>query len=194
MNGGKLVSFSEQNLVDCDLIGSGGTSLGCNGGDMGSAMDWINKNGGLCTEADYPYVSGTTKQAGTCKKTCSKVSGSSIVKHVAVAANSDNAMMTVIASQPVSVAIEADQASFQLYKSGVFTGSCGTNLDHGVLLVGYGSMSGGDYYILKNSWAASWGDQGYMYIGRGNDPATGKPYNGGKGQCGVLMQGVYPVL
>lgn len=194
MNGGNLVSFSEQNLVDCDLIGSGGTSLGCNGGDMGSAMDWITKNGGLCTESAYPYVSGTTKQAGTCQKTCSKVSGSKVSKHVAVAANSDSAMMTVLSQQPVSIAIEADQAAFQLYKSGVFTGSCGTKLDHGVLLVGYGTMSGTDYYILKNSWASSWGSNGYMYIGRGNDPATGKPYNGGAGQCGLLMQGVYPVL
>jgi C1A family cysteine protease len=104
-------------------------------------------------------------------------------------------MMTALAQQPVSVAIEADQSSFQLYKSGVFTGSCGTNLDHGVLLVGYGTMNGLDYYIMKNSWgSSSWGDQGYMYMGKGNDPASGKPYNGGKGQCGVLMQGVYPVI
>ncbi len=189
-----LVSFSEQQLVDCDYIRAGGTSLGCNGGDMSSAMDWIGKNNGLCTESAYPYVSGTTKTNGACQKTCSIVSGSDVSKPVSVAANSDSAMMTAIAQQPVSIAIEADQASFQLYKSGVFTGSCGTNLDHGVLLVGYGSSSNGDYYILKNSWSTSWADQGYMYIGRGNDPATGKPYNGGKGQCGLLMQGVYPVL
>jgi hypothetical protein len=189
-----LVSFSEQQLVDCDYIRVGGTSLGCNGGDMSSAMDWIGKNNGLCTESAYPYVSGTTKTNGACQKSCSIVSGSDISKPVAVAANSDSAMMTAIAQQPVSIAIEADQSSFQLYKSGVFTGSCGTNLDHGVLLVGYGSSSAGDYYILKNSWSTSWADGGYMYIGRGNDPATGKPYNGNKGQCGLLMQGVYPVL
>ena len=189
-----LVSFSEQQLVDCDLIRVGGTSLGCNGGDMSSAMDWIGKNNGLCTESAYPYVSGTTKTNGACQKSCSIVSGSDVSKPVAVAANSDSAMMTAIAQQPVSIAIEADQSSFQLYKSGVFTGSCGTNLDHGVLLVGYGSSSNGDYYILKNSWSTSWADGGYMYIGRGNDPATGKPYNGNKGQCGLLMQGVYPVL
>jgi hypothetical protein len=54
-------------------------------------------------------------------------------------------------------------------------------------------MSGLDYYIMKNSWDVSWGDKGYMYMGRGTD-ASGKSYNGGKGQCGVLMQGVYPVL
>ena len=189
-----LVSFSEQQLVDCDYIRAGGTSLGCNGGDMSSAMDWIGKNNGLCTESAYPYVSGTTKTNGACQKSCSIVSGSDVSKPVSVAANSDSAMMTAIAQQPVSIAIEADQSSFQLYKSGVFTGSCGTNLDHGVLLVGYGTMSAGDYYILKNSWSNTWGDGGYMYIGRGNDPATGKPYNGNKGQCGLLMQGVYPVL
>ena len=192
---GNLVSFSEQQLVDCDYIRAGGTSLGCNGGDMESAMEWIGKNNGLCTEQAYPYVSGTTKTNGPCQKTCSIVSGSDISTTVSVSANSDNAMMTALAQQPVSVAIEADQSSFQLYKSGVFTGSCGTNLDHGVLLVGYGTMNGLDYYIMKNSWgSSSWGDQGYMYMGKGNDPASGKPYNGGKGQCGVLMQGVYPVL
>jgi C1A family cysteine protease len=183
-----LVSFSEQQLVDCDYIRVGGTSLGCNGGDMGSAMDWIGKNNGLCTEQAYPYFSGTTKTNGACQKSCSVVPGSDVSKTVSVGANSDSAMMTALAQQPVSVAIEADQSSFQLYKSGVFSGSCGTNLDHGVLLVGYGTMTGGDYYILKNSWSNTWGDQGYMYLGKGSQ------YNGGKGQCGVLMQGVYPVL
>lgn len=191
---GNLVSFSEQQLVDCDYIRAGGTSLGCNGGDMKSAMEWIGKNNGLCTEQSYPYVSGNTKTNGPCQKSCSIVSSSDISTTVSVSANSDNAMMTALAQQPVSIAIEADQTSFQLYKSGVFTGSCGTNLDHGVLLVGYGTMNGLDYYILKNSWDSSWGDAGYMYIGRGTDPATEKSYNGGKGQCGLLMQGVYPVM
>ena len=190
---GTLVSYSEQQLVDCDYIRAGGTSLGCNGGDMKSAMEWIGKNNGLCTESAYPYVSGDTKTNGPCQKSCSIVSGSDIRTTVSVSANSDSAMMTALAQQPVSVAIEADQSSFQLYKSGVFTGACGANLDHGVLLVGYGTMNGLDYYILKNSWDVTWGSQGYMYIARGVD-ASGKPYNGGKGQCGLLMQGVYPVL
>jgi C1A family cysteine protease len=194
---GKLVSYSEQQLVDCDNIKNGvsGGNLGCSGGNMEPTLQWIGTNGGLCTEADYPYFSGTTGSAGKCQKTCSKVSGSAVVKTVEVTPNSDSAMMSALAQQPVSVAIEADQSSFQLYKSGVFTGSCGTNLDHGVLLVGYGTMNGLDYYTMKNSWSAeSWGDQGYMYMGRGVDPATGKLYNQGKGQCGVLSQGVYPVM
>ena len=96
--------------------------------------------------------------------------------------------------QPVAVAIEADQREFQLYKSGVFTGTCGTNLDHGVLVTGYGSMSGSDYYLVKNSWGASWGQGGYILLGRGLNPDTGAEYNKGNGQCGVLMEASYPVL
>jgi C1A family cysteine protease len=183
---GNLVSFSEQQLVDCDK----GSKLnhGCNGGLMDSAFEWISSNGGLCTESAYPYMSGVTKTASSCDNSCSLVSGSKIVKYVDVTPNSDNAMMTALSQQPVSVAIEADQSSFQLYKSGVFTGTCGTNLDHGVLVVGYGSDSGNDYYKIKNSWGTGWGESGYIRIGKGSK------YNNGQGQCGVLMEASYPVL
>ncbi len=193
---GNLVSFSEQQLVDCSNVKNGGPNFSCNGGQIQKTMDWISSNSGLCTESAYPYVSGTTLTAGTCQKTCSLVSGSKIVSSTAVTANSDTAMMTALTKQPVAVAIEADQRSFQLYSGGVYVGDCSVNLDHAVLLVGYGtdSASGLDYYILKNSWAISWGIQGYVFLGKGNDPATGKPYNGGKGQCGVLMEGSYPNL
>lgn len=190
---GNLVSFSEQQLVDCD---NGITkNHGCNGGLMDTAFSFISSNGGLCSESDYPYVSGTSQKAESCQTSCKVVSGSKISKYVDIPANSDNAMMTALVQQPVSVAIEADQKSFQMYKSGVFTATCGTNLDHGVLLVGYGSQSGLDYYILKNSWGVdSWGMNGYLLLGRGNDPATGKPYNNGAGQCGVLGMASYPLL
>ena len=96
--------------------------------------------------------------------------------------------MKAITLQPVSIAIQADQKDFQLYKSGVFTGGCGTSLDHGVLVVGYGSMDGNDFYMVKNSWGTTWGDNGYIYLGRGSE------YNNGSGQCGMLMQGSYPIL
>jgi C1A family cysteine protease len=76
-------------------------------------------------------------------------------------------MMSALAQQPVSIAIEADEASFQLYKSGVYTASCGANLDHGVLAVGYGTLAGVDYYKVKNSWGASWGLDGYILLERG---------------------------
>jgi len=191
---GSLIKLSEQQIVSCSTISHGGPNMGVNGGQIAPTFNWIGKVGGLCAEQDYPYTSGTTTETGTCQTTCKKISGTAPISAINVNANSDNDMMAAIAQQPVSVAIEADQASFQLYKSGVFTGSCGTNLDHAVALVGYGTTNGLDYYILRNSWSTTWGSAGYMYIGRGNDPATGKPYNGGKGQCGVLMQGSYPVL
>jgi C1A family cysteine protease len=86
--------------------------------------------------------------------------------------------MSAIAQQPVSIAIEADQTAFQLYKSGVFTATCGTNLDHGVLAVGYGTLNGVDYYKVKNSWGSSWGMDGYILLQRGVSQA--------EGQCGIL--------
>jgi C1A family cysteine protease len=95
-------------------------------------------------------------------------------------------MMAALANQPVAVAIEADQREFQLYKSGVFTGACGTKLDHGVLAVGYGKQGGLDYYLVKNSWSTSWGADGYILLGRGEQ------YNKGDGQCGILLSASYP--
>jgi len=181
---GNTEIFSEQQLVDCDNFKNGGRDMGCNGGLMDRAFAWIEKNGGLCSEADYPYVSGETKTGGTCQKTCNVVENSKIVSFVDVEPSSDIAMMTALTQQPVSIAIEADQREFQLYKSGIFTGVCGTKLDHGVLLVGYGT----DYYLVKNSWGVSWGDGGYIKLGLGSD------FNNGDGQCGMLLQGSFPKL
>ena len=185
---GTLVSFSEQQLVDCDTLKNGGRDHGCNGGLMDNAFNWISKNNGLCAEESYPYVSGTTKTAGSCQTKCSVVSNSDIAKYVDVSPSSDNSMMAALAQQPVAIAIEADQREFQLYKSGVFTGTCGTTLDHGVLAVGYGTMAGQDYYLVKNSWGTTWGSNGYILLGRGVQ------YNNGDGQCGMLLEGSYPVL
>ena len=185
---GKLESFSEQQLVDCDNRKNGGKDMGCNGGLMDSAFAWIEKNDGLCTEASYPYTSGTTKTAGSCTTSCSVVGGSDVMSFVDVDASSDEAMMAALSQQPVSIAIEADQKDFQLYSSGVFTGGCGTKLDHGVLAVGYGSLDGQDYYLVKNSWGETWGSSGYIMLGRGDE------FNKGNGQCGMLMQASYPVV
>lgn len=190
---GELVSFSEQQLVDCDFVRNGGKEMGCKGGQMDSAFQWIADNGGICSEPSYPYVSGDTQTTGKCQK-CQTVANSGVKSFIDVEPNSDAAMMTILAERPVSIAIEADQRDFQLYTSGVFTGECGASLDHGVLAVGYGTMSGVDYYKVKNSWSATWGNNGYILLGRGTDPATKKPYNGGKGQCGILMEASYPVL
>ncbi len=185
---GELDSFSEQQLVDCDTRTNGGKDMGCNGGLMDNAFAWIKKNGGLCTEEDYPYVSGNTRTSGTCQDGCDIVYGSQVQSFYDVPPSSDEDMMTALSNQPVSIAIQADQQSFQLYKSGVFTDSCGTGLDHGVLAVGYGSLNGEDYYMVKNSWGTTWGQNGYILLGRGDE------YNNGDGQCGMLLQASYPSL
>ena len=187
---GVLTKLSEQQIVDCSTIKNGGPNMGVNGGQISATFDWIGKTNGLCTESAYPYVSGTTTTTGTCQKTCTDVAGSDVQSVFEVPVKSDSAMMTAISNTVVSIAIEADQSSFQLYKSGIFTGKCGTSLDHAVALVGYTDS----YYILRNSWSTDWGQSGYMYIGKGNDPATGKPYNNGAGQCGLLMEASYPIV
>jgi len=177
---GKLVSLSEQMLVDCS--GNYGNQ-GCNGGLMDDAFQYIIHTGGLCSEAAYPY----TAQDGTCQSSsCSLVPQSAITAYTDVTSDSDVALATAVAQQPVSVAIEADQASFQSYSSGVMTAGCGTALDHGVLAVGYGTDGGVDYWKVKTSWGASWGMSGYILLARGAS------YNGGAGQCGIYSEPSYP--
>jgi len=139
---------------------------------MDLAFLWIQNGNKLPTEAQYPY----TAKDGTCKS----VKGSVGVKdYTDVKTNSPAQLKAALNKQPVSVAVEADKAVFQHYTSGVITGSaCGTSLDHGVLAVGYGA----DYYIVKNSWGAAWGDKGYLKIG----------VEAGAGVCGIQSTASYP--
>lgn len=180
---GKLISLSEQQLVDCS--GSYG-NMGCNGGLMDDAFKYIIANGGLCSEADYPY----TAADGTCKaSSCTKVA--TISGYHDVPQQNVQAFKAAVAQQPVSIAIEADQYSFQFYSGGVMTGACGTQLDHGVLAAGYGSDGSQGYWLVKNSWGASWGESGYIRLGADLN-AQSSSYNGGAGQCGLLNSASYP--
>jgi C1A family cysteine protease len=168
---GKLTSLSEQQLVDC--AGSSGNQ-GCNGGLMDDAFNWIISHKGLGSEASYPY----TARDGTCRDVPSV---STISGFKDLPAGSEAGLMTALQSQPVSIAIEADQSGFQMYKSGVYAGECGQNLDHGVLLVGSGSDGGVNYWRVKNSWGSSWGDNGYIRLARD------------KNMCGLANMASYPV-
>jgi C1A family cysteine protease len=170
-----LPSLSEQQLVDCS--GAQGNQ-GCNGGLMDYGFQYIIANGGIGSETSYPY----TAADGTCKTVPSVAT---ITSFTDVPSGSDTALMTAIVQQPISIAVEADQNSFQFYTAGVMTAACGSNLDHGVLAVGYGTLAGSDYYLVKNSWGAAWGSKGYISLGRGSA-------FGVNGQCGILMDPSYP--
>jgi C1A family cysteine protease len=153
-----LVNLSEQQLVDCSVKQG---NQGCNGGLMDYAFQYVIDNKGLTTDAAYPYTA--TGPNNCVAKGLPVAATASAFKDVPV--NSQTALMTAVVQQPVAVAIEADQDSFQLYASGVLTKPCGTNLDHGVLLVGYGTdASLGDYWLLKNSWGTGWGEKGFFKI------------------------------
>ncbi|CAN1229446.1 Senescence-specific cysteine protease SAG39 [Linum perenne] len=154
---GKLVSLSEQELVDCDTKGE---DQGCSGGLMDDAFKFIIQNKGLTTETKYPYDAAD----GTCNANKEGSSAATIKGYEDVPANNEAALMKAVASQPISVAIDAGDSSFQFYSSGIFTGECGTELDHGV--------------------TAEWGEAGYI---RMQKDVTAK-----EGLCGIAMQASYP--
>lgn len=184
---GKLVSLSEQELIDCDTS----RDNGCHGGLMDFAFKFIISNGGLDTEDDYRYKAEDRK----CKVDKEARHVVSIDGYEDVPPNDEAALKQAVAAQPVSVAIEADQRAFQLYAGGVFDGTCGTALDHGVLAVGYGSQAGQDFWVIKNSWGPAWGDRGFIKLARNLDAARAAAANvsAAAGQCGIALQASYPV-
>lgn len=171
---GKLVSLSEQQLVDCSTSFG---NQGCNGGEMYEAFEYAAKTP-LETESEYPYEA----YDDTCRAVASKGVVSSTTYHK-VTKNSADQLKAAIAQGPVSVGIEADTFVFQFYSGGILNSKqCGTNLDHGVLAVGYGTDSGKPYYLVKNSWGSGWGDNGYIKIAIVD----------GEGICGIQMDAVWP--
>jgi len=181
IHSGNLVSFSEQQLVDCAKIGNNG----CKGGLMDHAFSFY-KSHAVCTEASYPYLA----KDGICAESqCTQGIPEGGVKGFKIVVPDDeNALMEAVGQQPVSVAIEADQTAFQLYHSGVLTRACGAKLDHGVLLVGYGASEDNvPYWKVKNSWGAGWGEQGFIRIQR----AAAKKK---AGECGIQSNPSYPVV
>ena len=158
---GQLLDLSEEFLVDC-ATGAGYYNMGCNGGQPDSALKYMINNG-QCSEASYPYTSGVTKTAGTCKKCTS--AGVSFSSCSDVTPKDQVALKGAVAVGPVVIAIEADTRYFQSYTSGILDSTaCGTSLDHAVEIVGYGTENGMDYWKVRNSWSSSWGEGGYVRI------------------------------
>ena len=169
---GKLISMSEQQLVDCSTA-----NYGCNGGWQYKAFKYLESHY-VETESAYPYKSGKTRTAGTCQYSSISKTSIETSSYAFVTADSVSAMKSALAGQPLAVSIEADKSVFQYYTGGVLDSTkCGTSLDHAVLVTGWGhdSTSGKDYWMVKNSWGTSWGDKGYIKLA----------IESGKGICGV---------
>jgi C1A family cysteine protease len=171
---GNLISLSESNLVDCSWL-----NHGCNGGSMALAFMYAESHP-LMTEEAYPYTPST----GLFKCKYAKASGVvGVSTYANVKVNSADQLKAALNVGPVSIAIEADQTVFHAYTGGIInSASCGTSLDHGVLVVGYGVEAGQEFYIVKNSWSAAWGEQGYVRIA----------VQDGAGICGIQMQPIIP--
>ncbi|CAL1540040.1 unnamed protein product [Lymnaea stagnalis] len=174
---GSLVSLSESNLVDCSTA-----NLGCNGGSMEKGFQYIINNGGIDTESSYPY----TPQQSSCQFSSINI-GAKISSYSKVTIGSEDDLQKAVAMVgPVSVAIDAtNQRSFQLYKGGVYDEpACSTSqLDHAVLVVGYGTSGNQDYWTVKNSWGTSWGESGYIFMSRNK-----------RNQCGIASAAIYPIV
>jgi len=178
---GELLSFSEQQLVECShgLLGN----HGCNGGLQTYAYQYYESHFAEL-ESVYPYTSGNGKaDYSNCSydsksKTAVEVSG---FKNVTP--SNPTQMKSALTTSPLAVAIEADKMVFQTYQSGVLSSSkCGTNLDHAVLVVGDGMEDGQEYWLVKNSWNTTWGDQGYIKLAKDSSSGT----------CGVQLDPQLP--
>jgi C1A family cysteine protease len=179
LKNGTLISLSEQELVDCDT-----KAFGCNGAKaVEDAFDFIISNHGLATESDYPYVGVD----GTCNKEEESIHAATMTGYEKVPTNNESALLIAAANQPVSVTIEAAGNDFMFYSGGVFTGLCGTDLDHAVAVVGYGKTNDGmKYWLVKNSWGTSWGEEGYIRMQRDVEAK--------EGLCGIAMDASYPIV
>jgi len=173
---GRLVSLSEQNLIDCTKVGA---TNGCNGGLMEDAFTYVAQNGGIDTEASYPYQAANH----LCRYSAANA-GASIKNYRSLAVNTATVTNALASEGPISCPIFVGVGGFpQSYSGGVYVNAnCRDSLNHAILLVGYGTdASAGDYFIVKNSWGTSWGENGYFRIARGNT-------------CGLLEDCTYPVV
>merc|ERR1740116_678880 len=158
---GELLSFSEQQLVSCAGLNYG--NYGCYGGLQESAYSYYEAGHNAELEKVYPYASGAGAMP-KCEYDSASTTAVTVSDYLAVTPDNVEQMKAALNTQPLAVSIEADTSVFQTYSSGVLdSAKCGTSLDHAVLAVGYGNdaTTGLDYWLVKNSWNTTWGDQGY---------------------------------
>ncbi|XP_046977839.1 cathepsin L-like isoform X5 [Vanessa cardui] len=176
---GELVSLSEQNLIDCS---SAFGNRGCDGGLMYDAVLYIYKNGGINTEETYPYEGVVS----TCRFDPTDVA-LNVVGYMSVQRGNEASLKKAVATVgPISVVIDASRPSFQLYSSGVYYDEhcSSSDLNHAMLVVGYDTDEEGvEYWLVKNSWGTSWGDNGYIKMARNRD-----------NNCGIASYASYPLV
>ncbi|NWX93082.1 CATS protein, partial [Nothoprocta ornata] len=175
---GELMSLSAQNLVDCSMPYG---NKGCAGGFMTRAFQYIIDNKGIDSDASYPY---TARQNGTCQYNVS-TRAATCSKYVELPYADEAALKDAVANiGPVSVAIDATQPTFFLYRSGVYDDPrCTQEVNHGVVVIGYGTLDGKDYWLVKNSWGVHFGDKGYIRMARNHG-----------NHCGIASYGSYPLI
>jgi len=181
---GHMVSLSEQNIIECSWEQG---NNGCSGGWMDWVFLYVYENGGIDTEAYYPYVSGEDGvDNGTCQYSAAPSDvGATCMGWVYLPNGDEEAMQQAIAQKgPVSIAYDV-LTDFMYYESGVYSSqNCSQyQLNHAMLVVGYGTEMDQDYWLLKNSWGEDWGDEGYIKVARNMD-----------NNCGIASVGVYPVV
>jgi len=157
---------------------------------MDQAFGWVQSNG-ICSEDSDTYKcadqTSTECTLSTCPSSCTQTLKAGDVTGYTDVSPSEGALEAAVMQQPVSVAIEADQSVFQHYTSGILTDSaCGENLDHGVLVVGYGTDAGTKYWKVKNSWGTSFGESGYIRIEKGSSTDGG--------ECGIRKMASFPTV
>ncbi|TYH93869.1 hypothetical protein ES332_A12G002400v1 [Gossypium tomentosum] len=159
-----------------------GVDHGCEDGEMEEEFEFRIRYHGIASEATYPYKGDD----GNCNKSIEASHAATISGYEIVPANNEQALQKDVANQPVSVSIDAEGYSFQFYSRGIFTGECGTELDHGITAVGYGTSEDCiDYWLIKNSWGTGRGEKGYIMMQR-NIKA--------KGLCRIAMDSSYPTV
>jgi len=208
---GNLQDLSEQQILDCTVNPQhcGGTG-GCEGGTVEVAIASIVKQGGLASEWTYPYQSWAGKDFPQCRTNHSTTpAAAKLSGYVSLPSNQYAPLLNAVATLG-PIAISVDASSWSFYTTGVYNGCNQTNpdIDHAVLLVGYGTENGQDYWLVRNSWTPLWGEAGYIKLfrtstvqcGTDTSPSDGDGCDGGPatvtvcGTCGILFDSVYPTL